>query len=99
MNDIIFIIVLVILTLIIVLQAYERFNVVDQSIKEKDKLLEENSRLVKAIIAKNAQDYVMTASIDKVPSEEKPQVDNDLVPEDQLSDVEFMKVIGDRAKQ
>src|SRR6266566_2394287 len=93
MNDLISVLIIAILGLVIVSQIFERFHVVDQHIKEKDKLLEENSRLVKAVIAKNANDYVMTTSIDKVPSEIKEPVDSDLLPEESLSDEEFMASI------
>jgi hypothetical protein len=99
MNDILFIAVFVILDGIIAFQILERFHIVDQHIKEKDKLLEENSRLVKAVIAKNANDYVMTTSIDKVPAEAKAPPDPDLVPEESLSDEEFMDSINKQVKK
>ncbi len=50
--------------------------------------------VVKAVIAKNANDYVMTTSIDKVAPEQKQPTDPDLIPEESLSDDEFMETIG-----
>ena len=73
---------------------FEREGLDKQHKEKENKLLEENSRLIKAVIAKNANDYVMTASIDKVAPEEKAPVDPDLVPEEALSDEEFMSSIG-----
>ena len=93
------IIVFALLVGIILFQSVERYLFARQSRQEKDKLLEEMSRLVKAVISKNANDYVMTASIDKVPTEEKLPTDPDLVPEEQLTDEEFMDSIGKGKKK
>jgi hypothetical protein len=93
------IIVFAVLIGIVLFQAIERYLFARQSRQEKDKLLEEMSRLVKAVISKNANDYVMTASIDKVPTEEKLPTDPDLVPEEQLTDEEFMDSIGKGKKK
>lgn len=98
MIDLIYLAGFIILGLIIVFQILERFHVVDQATQKENKLLEENSRLVKAIIAKNANDYVMTTSIDKVPSEERPKEDNDQIDPDTLSDDDFDKVLGIKRK-
>ncbi len=87
-------IVTVVLGMMIIALMLERTFIVDQHKAKEDKLLEENSRLVKAVIAKNANDYVMTASIDKVAPEEKPKIDPDLVDPDDLSDDEFDKSLG-----
>lgn len=78
---------------------YERESLVIQNKAKEDKLLEENSRLVKALISKNAHDYVMTTSIDKVPTEEKPPENPDEVPEETVSDDEFFKAIGKSLKE
>lgn len=94
MNDYIYIFVLIILSVIIILQIIERLHVIQESTKKEDRLLEENSRLVKAVIAKNANDYVMTASIDKVPSETKAPSNPDLVDPDSLDDDEFDAALG-----
>ncbi len=95
MNDVIIILVL---SFIIVFQAFEKYVFGDQLKKEKEKMLDEMSKLVKALISKNANDYVMTAAIDKVPKEDKIPMDPDLIPEEQLSDDEFMEAIGKRIK-
>jgi hypothetical protein len=89
----------VILGIIIIALLVERHLLNEQFKSEKDKLLEELSRAVKAVIAKNANDYVMTTSIDKVAPEEKPQVNNDLVDPDTLSDDEFMQTINKELKE
>jgi hypothetical protein len=71
----------------------DRYLLTEQHRKEKDKLLEELSRATKAVISKNANDYVMTTGIDKVAIEEKPAKDPDEVPEESLSDDQFFKAI------
>ena len=91
--------VIIILSVIIVLQLVERnFHLFMQQ-KKEEKLLDELSKAIKAVISKNANDYVMTAAIDKVASEEKPKVDSDLVAEESLSDEEFMKAIHKDIKE
>ncbi len=72
----------------------ERHFMLKQHITEKDKLLEELSRATKAVISKNANEYVMTTSIDKVAPEEKAPVESDLIPEESLNDDEFMQAIN-----
>lgn len=68
--------------------------IVDNVSKEKDRLLEELSRTNKALISKNASEYVMTTSIDKVPTEKQPQVEEDPAKEvAELNDEEFDKFI------
>jgi len=83
---------------IIVFLLWERSSLIEQNIKEKDKILEELSRAIKAVISKNANEYVMTASIDKVPTEEKPAPPVDEIAEENLSDEEFFKAIGETNK-
>lgn len=99
MSDYLLFVAFLILGLVIFLQAFERSSVVEQHTKKEDKLLEENSRLIKAIIAKNANDYVMTTSIDKVQPEVKRPTDPDLIPEEALSDEEFMESIKKQTKK
>ncbi len=95
MNEaILFLSIIVVMGLVIVAQILERFHIVDQHTLKENKMLEEQSRLVKAIIAKNANDYVMTTSIDKVAPEEKPKINDDLIDPDALSDDEFDKSLG-----
>lgn len=84
-----------ILTCIVLFQMFDKWQTVDQLNKEKKELLEELSKAIKAVIAKNANEYVMTASIDKVPTEtEEKDVEPDEVPIDTLSDDEFDQAIG-----
>ena len=86
------------LFVIIGLLVYDRWAFADREEREKKVLLEELSRATKAVIAKNANDYVMTTSIDKVPRETAEPVDPDLVQEESLSDDQFMEAIGKRVK-
>lgn len=67
--------------------------------KEKKVLIEDNSRLIKAIMAKNAHEYVMTASIDKVAPEVATPRNSDEVPEESLSDDQFFDAIGKGLKE
>ncbi len=82
------------LFLVIIVEFFFLQWIIESITKEKGKLLEENSRLTKAVISKNANEYVMTASIDKVAPEDKPRQDNDYVDPDNLSDDEFDDVLG-----
>ncbi len=95
-NDILVIIALI---LVIAYQGVERFFYSEQVKRKEDRLLEENSRLIKAVMAKNANDYVMTTSIDKVAPETKPPADPDLIPEESLTDDEFMQAIHKDVKE
>ena len=88
----------IVLVLVIIIQAVERYFYSEQVKQKEDRLLEENSRLVKAVISKNANDYVMTASIDKVAPEEKAPADPDLVDPDSLTDDEFDEALGIKRK-
>jgi len=72
---------------------------IDNVQKEKKTLLEDNSRLVKAIMAKNAHDYVMTTSIDKVQPEQVIEKDPEIVPEEAISDDDFFKAIQEENKK
>lgn len=60
----------------------------DRESKEKEKLLDANAQLSRALISKNANEYVMTTSIDKVMVDEKEEKSNfpDEMPEENLSD-------------
>lgn len=64
--------------------------------KEKDKLLEEMARSNRALVAKNAHEYVMTASIDKVMTDEKApqQPEDEGMEETALSDKDWFKAMG-----
>jgi anionic cell wall polymer biosynthesis LytR-Cps2A-Psr (LCP) family protein len=95
MNDWLLIGIFLLFTLIIIYLLYERSSFFTQFKDDKEKLMEENSRLVKAVISKNANDYVMAAAIDKVPAEEKKESD-EFVPEENLSDEEFESALGIR---
>ena len=61
-------------------------------------MLEEQSRLVKAIIAKNANDYVMTTSIDKVDSQRQTETDDGVIDPDALTDDQFDASLGIKRK-
>lgn len=84
---------------IILLLFLDRASLIEAHTKEKDRLLEELSRTVKAVISKNANEYVMTTSIDKVPTEEKPAASPDELPEEALSDEEFYEAVGKGLKK
>ena len=86
------------LLLIILYLLFERATIITQSQEEKNKLLEELSRTVKALISKNANDYVMTTSIDKVPTEEKAEEVDEEVPLDMVDDDAFDKALGIKRK-
>lgn len=90
MNELVFVIPFV---LIMVALLVDRYLLTEQHRKEKDKLLEELSRATKAVISKNANEYVMTTSIDKVPQEVAIEKDPDEIPEEALSDDEFLKAV------
>jgi flagellar hook-associated protein FlgK len=80
---------------IILVLFFERASLIDQSQKAQDKLLDELSKAIKAVISKNANEYVMTTSIDKIPAEEKEEKEEeDEIPLDAVSDEEFEKAIG-----
>jgi len=79
---------------VIIYLLWDRASIVESYQKDKDRLLDELSKAIKAVISKNANDYVMTTSIDKVPSEEKPFRSPDEIPEETLSDDEFFDAIG-----
>ena len=84
----------IILAVIIAFLLVHQYFTIRQNIQEKDKLLDELSKMSKAVISKNANDYVMAAAIDKVPKEEPQKLSSDLVDEETLSDKEFMQTIG-----
>lgn len=79
---------------VIILLLVDRYFIVEQHEKKENRLLEELSRATKAVISKNANDYVMTTSIDKVSPETAIPRDPDEVPEESLSDDAFFEAIG-----
>jgi hypothetical protein len=79
---------------VIVMLVADRFFIVEQHQKDMSRLLEELSKATKAVISKNANEYVMTTSIDKVASETKEPVNTDQVDPDSLSDDEFDESLG-----
>jgi hypothetical protein len=92
MNDLI---ALISFIFIIVVLLVDRYFLTEQHRHEKTQLLDELSRATKAIMAKNAHEYVMTTSIDKVPSEPlQRQQDPTEIPEESLTDDEFFHAIG-----
>lgn len=82
------------LFIVIIIEFFFMQWVIENVTKEKVVLIEDNSRLIKAIMAKNAHEYVMTTSIDKVPKEVATPRDPDEIPEENLNDDEFFKAIG-----
>jgi hypothetical protein len=82
------------LFVVIIVEFFFMQWMVDVVSKEKKQLLEELSRATKAVISKNANEYVMTAAIDKVPKEETPKVESDFVDPESLSDDQFDTVLG-----
>ncbi len=87
------------LMIVVILLLIERYFINEQHRKAEDRLLEELSRATKAVIAKNANDYVMTTSIDKVAPEVPTPPDTDLVNEDELTDDEFIENINKQVKE
>lgn len=83
---------------VIVLLLADRYFIVEQHQKKEEKLLDELSKATKAVISKNANEYVMTASIDKVAPEEKTVVEPDEIPEEALSNEDFFEAIGQTLK-
>ena len=82
------------LIIVIVFLLADRYFIVEQHQKKEDKLLDELSRMTKAVMAKNAHEYVMTTSIDKVPKEETTETkDPDEIPEEALDDEQFFQAI------
>lgn len=86
-------IVIGVLVAVILFLLIDRFFIVEQNQKDRNKMLDEQSRLIKALISKNANDYVMTTSIDKVAAEEKAPISPDEVPEEALNDDQFFDAI------
>lgn len=81
------------LLIVIVFLLADRYFINEQNQRKEDKLLDELSKAIKAVISKNANDYVMTTSIDKVPKEEPVAKDPDEIPEETLNDEEFFEAI------
>ena len=88
------IIVVIAFLLIIGALLYERHSLTGQHTKEKDRILDELSRTNKALISKNANDYVMTTGIDKfVPDKTPAKMEPETQPLETASDDEFMAAI------
>ena len=69
--------------------------VIEQEKKEKKSLLDQLQAQNRALISKNAHDYVMTTSIDKVMTDEKTQQEeSDEVPKESVSDEVWYKHMG-----
>lgn len=81
------------LFIVIIVEFFFMQWVIESVTKEKATLIEDNSKLIKAIMAKNAHEYVMTTSIDKVPKEVALPKDSDEIQEENLSDDEFLDAI------
>lgn len=84
---------------IIILLLVDRWSLLDKADKEKERLLEELSKLNTALISKNANEYTMMRTMDKVVKEDKPAVaDPDLVDETEMEDDDFYEALDKRAE-
>lgn len=85
---------------VIIYLLFDRASLIESYQKEKDRLLDELSKAIKAVIAKNANEYVMTTSIDKVAPEDKKEESEEEqeVPLDAISDDEFDTALGIKRK-
>lgn len=75
--------------------------VIDSEKAEKAKLIDQLQATNRALISKNANDYVMTTSMDKVLKEEKsdkPFTEPQEIPEETLTDDQFFDAIGKSLK-
>lgn len=82
------------LFVVIVVEFFFMQWMVDQEKKEKKTLLDQLQAQNRALISKNANDYVMTTSIDKVMTEEKAEKPEEEIQEEQLSDDQWYKRMG-----
>ncbi len=82
------------LFVVIVVEFFFLQWVVDQEKKEKKMLLDQLQAQHRALISKNANDYVMTTSIDKVMTDEKRPEQPEEIQDEQLSDDEWYKRMG-----
>lgn len=83
---------------VILMLVIDRYFIVEQHQKDQARLLEELSRATKAVISKNANEYVMTTSIDKVPAEKEVLLPPEETPEEALNDDQFFEAIGKSLK-
>lgn len=94
------IITIIAFVLIIGALLYERRSLMDQHSKEKERILDELSRTNKALISKNANEYVMTTGIDKfVPEKTPAKMEPETQPLEGASDAEFMNAIHNQLNQ
>ena len=94
MDSLLYFIILALL-IVIVVEFFFMQWVIEQEKKEKKTLLDQLQAQNRALISKNAHDYVMTTSIDKVMTDEKaaPQQEQE-IQEEQLDDKEWYKRMG-----
>ena len=91
MDSLLYFIILALL-IVIVVEFFFMQWVIQEEKKEKKTLLDQLQAQNRALISKNAHDYVMTTSIDKVMTDEKVQKEeSDEVPEETLSDDQWYK--------
>jgi len=94
MDSLLYFIILALL-IVIVVEFFFMQWVIGEEKKEKKTLLDQIQAQNRALISKNANDYVMTTSIDKVMTDEKKEpVQPEEIQEEQLSDVEWYKRMG-----
>ena len=93
MDSLLYFIILALL-IVIVVEFFFMQWVIDQEKKEKKTLLDSIQAQNRALISKNAHDYVMTTSIDKVITDEKSAKQEEEIQEEQLSDDQWYKRMG-----
>ena len=91
MDSLLYFIILALL-IVIVVEFFFMQWVIEQEKKEKKTLLDQLQAQNRALISKNANDYVMTTSIDKVMTDEKTEKEeSNEIQEEQLSDDDWYK--------
>jgi len=99
MDSLLYFIILALL-IVIVVEFFFLQWVVDQEKKEKKTLLDQLQAQTRALISKNANDYVMTTAIDKTMTDERKEpAQEQEVQEEQLGDDEWYKRMGIKEPQ
>lgn len=91
MDSLLYFIILALL-IVIAIEFFFMQWVIEQEKKEKKTLLDSLQAQNRALISKNAHDYVMTTSIDKVMTDEKTKPPEETeIQDEQLSDDDWYK--------
>ncbi len=94
MDSLLYFIILALL-IVIVVEFFFLQWVIGEEKKEKKTLLDQLQAQNRALISKNAHDYVMTTSIDNVIKDEKiVEKELDEIPEESLNDDQWYKRMG-----